>query len=166
MRSYTNIIDQVSLLLARAAAFFLLLMTLLIVAEILLWNLFGATTLIADEYSAYLMAGMIFLGAGYCLREKGHIQVSLVLDLLPRKLADFFYFISCLASTIVMGYLWYYLYKMVESTWRYGSMSGTMTRTPLSIPMLVVLLGATGFLLQLVAETVKTYQSIGSGRKN
>ncbi|MCU0560379.1 MAG: TRAP transporter small permease [Desulfobacterales bacterium] len=161
MPSLIRGIDQLSLLLARAAAVFLVLMALLILAEIFLWNLFGATTLIAEEYSSYLMAGMIFFGAGYCLREKGHIRISLLLHFLPLRLSRFLDFLACLVSTLFMGYLWWYLYKMLASAWRYSSMSGTLTRTPLSIPMMIVLLGATGFFFQLVAETFKTLQSIG-----
>jgi len=55
------------------------LMSVLILVEIFLWNIFEATTLIADEYSAYGLATIIFLGSGYCLKEKGHIRITLVL---------------------------------------------------------------------------------------
>jgi hypothetical protein len=53
------------------------LMTVLILVEILLWNTLGKTTLIADEYSAYGLAAIIFLGGGYCLKERGHIRITL-----------------------------------------------------------------------------------------
>jgi TRAP-type C4-dicarboxylate transport system permease small subunit len=43
------------------------------------------TTLIADEYSAYGLAAIIFLGAGYCLKEKGHIRITLVLGFCPNS---------------------------------------------------------------------------------
>ena len=46
------------------------------------------TTLIADEYCAYGLAAIIFLGAGYCLKEKGHIRITLVLGFLPEKVSQ------------------------------------------------------------------------------
>ena len=64
-----------------------------------------------------------------------------------------------------MGYLWWYLLKMVQATIRYNSTSGTLTNTPLWIPQTVMLIGAACFLLQLVATTVKTYGAIGSGEE-
>jgi len=137
-------------------------MTLLILVEILLWNTAKKTTLIADEYSAYGLALIIFLGAGHCLKERGHIRITLVLGLLPPRLARI---ITCLATaltTIFFGYLWWYLFKMVQSTLRYQTTSGTLTNTPLWIPQVMMLAGAACFFIQFVGTTLRTYQAIGS----
>ncbi len=139
------------------------LMTLLILLEIFLWNTFNKTTFIADEYSAYGLAAVIFLGAGYCLKEKGHIRITLVLGFLPEKLSRVITFIATGITTGFMGYLWWYLFKMVGATVRYSSTSGTLTNTPLWIPQTVMLVGATSFTIQFLAITIKTYQAIKSG---
>ena len=118
------------------------------------------TTLIADEYSAYGLAAIIFLGAGYCLKEKGHIRITLVLGMLPAKLTRVISFLATGLSTIFMGYLWYYLFLMVRSSIRYSSTSGTLTNTPLWIPQMLMLIGAASFVLQLVATTLATWQAI------
>jgi len=141
------------------------LMTVLILVEIILWNLFEKTTLIADEYSAYGLAAIIFLGAGYCLKERGHIRITLVLGFLPEKLSRIITFIATGLTTAFMGYLWWYLLKMVQATIRYNSTSGTLTNTPLWIPQAVMLIGAACFFLQLLATTLKTYGAIASGEE-
>jgi len=141
------------------------LMTILILVEIFLWNVFTKTTLIADEYCAYGLAAIIFLGAGYCLKEKGHIRITLVLGFLPTRAAAA---ITCAATALTtgfMGYLWWYLFKMVSAAYRYDSTSGTLTNTRLWIPQAVMLIGAAGFLLQLAGTTLKTYQAISSGEE-
>ena len=148
--------------LAKISAVTLGLMTLLILVEIFLWNVFTKTTLIADEYCAYGLAAIIFMGAGYCLKEKGHIRITLVLSFLPDRLARI---ITCAATgltTVFMGYLWWYLFKMVRSAYRYESTSGTLTNTPLWIPQTIMLIGAAGFFIQLVGMSFKTYQAISS----
>ncbi len=137
-------------------------MAVLILLEIFLWNTLEKTTLIADEYSAYGLAAIIFLGAGYCLKERGHIRITLVLGLLPAKLVRIISFLATGLSTLFMGYLWYYLYLMVRSSIRYGSTSGTLTNTPLWIPQALMLVGAACFLLQLVATSLATFQAISS----
>lgn len=165
MKALVRFIDSLSNWASKVSAVTLGLMTILILVEITLWNLFEKTTLIADEYCAYGLAAIIFLGAGYCLKEKGHIRITLILGFLPEKLSRVISFIATGITTAFMGYLWWYLLKMVQATIRYDSTSGTLTNTPLWIPQTVMLIGAACFLLQLVATTIKTYEAIGSGEE-
>ena len=165
MNSIIRITESISDWVARISAVTLGLMTILILVEIFLWNVFEKTTLIADEYCAYGLAAIIFLGAGYCLKEKGHIRITLVLGFLPEKTSQIITFLSSGITTIFMGYLWWYLFKMVRSTYRYNSTSGTLTNTPLWIPQTIMLIGAACFLIQLAATTIKTYQAIGTGEE-
>jgi TRAP-type C4-dicarboxylate transport system permease small subunit len=160
MNTLIEFIEKLSVWMARISAVFLGLMTLLILIEILLWNTIEKTTLIADEYSAYGLAAIIFLGAGYCLKEKGHIRITLLLGFLPPKLSRVITFGATGVTTLFMGYLWWYLFKMVGSAIRYSSTSGTLTNTPLWIPQTVMLIGAACFLIQLVGTTLKTYIAI------
>ncbi len=165
MKTLVRSIEGLSNWASRISAVVLGLMTILILVEITLWNLFEKTTLIADEYSAYGLAAIIFLGAGYCLKERGHIRITLVLGFLPERLSRVITFIATGLTTIFMGYLWWYLLKMVKATIRYSSTSGTLTNTPLWIPQTVMLIGAACFFLQLVATTIKTYGAIGTGEE-
>lgn len=160
MNTLARLADGLSDLTAKISAVILGLMTLLILVEIFIWNLFQKTTLIADEYSAYGLAAIIFLGAGYCLKEKGHIRITLILGFLSPGLARIITFVATMITTAFMGYLWWYLFKMVSSAFRYGSTSGTLTNTPLWIPQALMLLGAGIFFIQLVATSIKTCQAI------
>lgn len=157
--------EKMSDWMAGVSAVILGLLTLLILVEIFLWNIFQKTTLIADEYSAYGLAAIIFLGAGYCLKEKGHIRITLVLGFLPVMLARSITFAASCVTTGFMGYLWWYLFKLVQSSFRYNSTSGTLTHTPLWIPQAIMVVGASCFLLQLAGICIKTWYAIGSGEE-
>lgn len=163
MNKIIDIIEKISNVMAWVSAVLLGLMTVMILVEIFLWNLFEKTTLIADEYCAYGLAAIIFLGAGYCLKERGHIRITLILSMLPPKLSRVVTFVSTGITTVFMGYLWWYLFKMVRSAYRYDSTSGTLTNTPLWIPQTIMLIGAACFFLQLVGSTARTFQAIGRG---
>jgi TRAP-type C4-dicarboxylate transport system permease small subunit len=165
MNTLVGLIEKLSDWMAGISGVMLGLMTLLILVEIFLWNIFQKTTLIADEYCAYGLAAIIFLGAGYCLKEKGHIRITLVLGFLPEKLSRIITFLATTITTVFMGYLWWYLFKMVRSAVRYNSTSGTLTNTPLWIPQTLMLIGAACFFIQLVAVTIRTYQAIGTGEE-
>jgi len=165
MDTLARSIEKLSDWMAGVSAVALGLMTLLILVEIFLWNLFEKTTLIADEYCAYGLAAIIFLGAGYCLKEKGHIRITLLLGFLPKNLSSWITFLSTLVTTVFMGYLWWYLFLMVRAAYRYGSTSGTLTNTPLWIPQTIMLMGAACFSLQLLGTTIRTFQAIRTGEE-
>lgn len=165
MNRFASIIESLSDWAARVSAVVLGLMTVLILIEILLWNVANKTTLIADEYSAYGLALIIFLGSGYCLKEQGHIRITLVLGLLPKPLARLITFVATAVTTLFFGYLWWYLLQMVQSTIGYQTTSGTLTNTPLWIPQTMMLIGAACFLIQFVGTSIRTYQAIGSGEE-
>ncbi len=165
MNQIIRFTESLSNQMAKISAVLLGLMSVLILVEIFLWNLFEKTTLIADEYSAYGLAAIIFLGAGYCLKEKGHIRITLVLGLLPEKASRVITFISTVITTCFMGYVWWWLFKMVQATLRYGSTSGTLTNTPLWIPQTIMLIGATCFFIQLIGTSIKTFQAIETGEE-
>ena len=111
MNRIVRLIERLSDWMAGISAVMLALMTLLILVEILLWNTVSKTTLIADEYSAYGLAAIIFMGAGYCLKEKGHIRITLILSFMPRRLAATITFAATAVTTAFMGYLWWYLFQ-------------------------------------------------------
>ncbi len=146
--------------MAKVSAVLLGLMTLLILVEIFLWNTLQKTTLIADEYSAYGLAAIIFLGAGYCLKEKSHIRITLILGVLPETISKIIAFVATVITTSFMGYVWWYLFKMVSATYRYNSTSGTLTNTLIWVPQVIMLVGAACFFIQLVGTVLKTWQAI------
>lgn len=150
---------------AKLSAVILGLMTLMILVEISIWNAFEKTTLVADEYSAYGLAAITFLGAGYCLKDKGHIRISLVLVLLPELAARIIVCGATWLTTWFMGYMWWYLLKMVQSAIRYHSTSGTLTNTPLWIPQTIMLVGAACFFLQLLATALRTTFAVKTGEE-
>jgi len=163
MNAVIRIIETLSDWMAKVSAVMLGLMSILILVEIFLWNVFEKTTLIADEYSAYGLAAIIFLGSGYCLKERGHIRIPIILNLLPEKPTRVITFAASAVTTLFMGYIWWYLFKMVQSTVRYNSTSGTLTNTPLWIPQTIMLIGAACFFLQMIGTTLATYRAIGTG---
>jgi TRAP-type C4-dicarboxylate transport system permease small subunit len=115
MASLLHLVDRLNRGMAFVAAVLLGGTVLLILLEIFLWKFFQATTLIVDEYSAYGLAIFVFCSAGLTLHEGGHIRIELILSQFPERIAGWIEFVA----TGFMGYLLYYLYRMVASTWHY-----------------------------------------------
>lgn len=150
-------VDRLNDALAYLAAFVLGAIVLLILTEIFLWNTMKVSTIIADEYSAYGLAALVFLGAGYTLRNDGHIRITLITNHVPQPVAALLNRVAATVSTIFMAYLLYYLYRMIAATYRYQTTSGTLTDTPIWIPQAIMYAGAVAFFLQLLVITIRIY---------
>ncbi len=152
-------IDRLNDGFAYLAAIILAIVVVLILLEILLWNVFQVSTIIADEYSAYGLAILVFFGAGYTLRNDGHIRITLVVNHVPVTIARLLKRLAPTISCFFMGYLIYYLYRMIAGTYRYETTSGTLTETPVWIPQTIMFIGAIAFFLQLIALTIRAYKN-------
>nr|NJM04058.1 TRAP transporter small permease subunit [Desulfobacula sp.] len=95
-------------------------------------------------------------------RKRVSIRITWSWDSCPDLTARVITFVSTVVTTVFMGYLWWYLFKMVQSAIRYESTSGTLTNTPLWIPQTVMLVGAGCFFIQLFATSLKTLAAINT----
>lgn len=127
------------------------LMTILILAEVLLRTFLGKSTLIASEYSGYMLAGMIYLGLAYSFSQKAHIRITFLKERLrgwPLHILELF----CTAVAAVLCMLsTAFLWDMVKVSFQRGATAYTVAETPLWIPQAVVLIGMFIMTLQVLA---------------
>ncbi len=139
------------------AGVFLIATTLLIFSEITLRLLAGRSTLVAQEYSGYLLAAIIYGAAGYTLLKGEHIRVGLVyerlgprgqlwLDRIALALGLFF------ATLLVLAF-----YSLFADSLHYHTRSFTPARTPMVYPHGAVLVGAVMLWLGFFARLVETF---------
>ncbi len=76
----------------------LCVMACCIMLQVVLRYFFSAAAPWAEEVAVYSMVGAVYLGACLATRERAHIRVSLVYDILPPKLR--------LATVIAADFLW------------------------------------------------------------
>ncbi|MDZ7761827.1 MAG: TRAP transporter small permease [Desulfovermiculus sp.] len=126
----------------------------LIVLEVILRSFFGKSTLIASEYSGYLLAAMIYLGLGFSFREGAHIRITFLQNRMP-PLAYHWMDIFChLAAAFLCVLSTLFLFDTVLTSYERGLQAYTVAETPLYIPQAVVLLGLFLFSLQVLARLV------------
>ena len=157
MRPLVRLAEALVTLAGWVAGAFLIVTTALIFTEIALRLLLGRSTLVAQEYSGYLLAAMIYGAAGYTLLKGEHIRVGLVyerlsergklwLDRLALALGLFF------ATLLVIAF-----YDLFIDSLRYKTRSFTPARTPMVYPHGAVLAGAVTFWLAFFALLVRSF---------
>lgn len=138
-----------------AAGLSSLALTLLVTAEVLLRWTVGASTLVAEEWGAYLLVCIGFLGLGYTLRAGGLVQVELILNRLgsrSRRVARMGRLVAAAVVGVILGY---WLWQLTAQSYRLGTTSNFISRTPLWIPQAFSVVGMSFFVLQVVAEMAR-----------
>jgi TRAP-type C4-dicarboxylate transport system permease small subunit len=123
------------------SSFLLLAMVVLINVEVFGRYLFGFSTLIADEYSAYLFVGCTFLGFVYSFRRGHFLRVTLLVDRLWPKTQMVLHLISSMLGTILSWIVTWKAFKLAYLSFVYDSVSIQPSMTPLFIPQMVMPLG-------------------------
>lgn len=117
--------------LVGAAAF---LMGLSVAYDVVVRTLFGATTVWVVDVNAYLMGFITFLGAGYALREDGHVGVDIVVRRLSPRAQWAFRVISDLVVLVVTLVLLWLATEFWWSAWASGERSWGLFTVELWIP--------------------------------
>ena len=139
------------------AALFICVLTVLVAVSVLFRYVFNAPILFADEISQYMLVGIVFLALGYTMQQEGHIRVDLVVVLLPEK-----------AQKVVCGMMQvvFFLYALLltagavslfRTYLERGTRAFTMLETPLIYPSLLLVIGSTLLLLEIMIQILRRF---------
>lgn len=133
----------------------MLVIVLLISVEIFLRTLLRTSTLVADEYSGYLMVAVVFFGLAWTLGSDGHIRIGLLTSRLPDRWQKGF---DLLVHLFALAFCLYFLWHtglMVKDTRALDMRADSIAETPLWIPQLAMLAGLILLTLQIFAEILR-----------
>jgi len=127
------------------------LMALLILAEILLRTFFDKSTLIASEYSGYMLAAMIYLGLGFSFRKGAHIRITFLRERLKGWALHLLEVACTLIGSLLCVLSTVFLWEMVYTSYQRGATAYTVAETPLWVPQAIILVGLIIMTLQILA---------------
>jgi TRAP-type C4-dicarboxylate transport system permease small subunit len=128
------------------------LMMALVTFEVLLRTFANRSTLVADEMAGYLLVAMTFLGLAPSLRGGAFIRIDTYRDRLrggARRLLDVALVTAGLAYAVTVDW---YLWELLAGSWRLGTTSIQVSRTPLWIPQAVMAVGGLLLIVELLLE--------------
>lgn len=152
-------IDRCSLIGGYASGFFMVLIVILISVEILARTLFGVSTLIADEYSAYFFVAVVLLGLAFALKDGAHIRITLIQTRLSERGRRVLDLVSILFAMVLASYALFHSVEMVYDTWSLEMTADSISETPIWIPQVVIPVGLLLFILQLAANFIRRLSS-------
>lgn len=129
-------------------------MMALVTFEVLLRTFANRSTLVADEMAGYLLVAMTFLGLAPSLRGGAFIRIDTYRDRLrggARRALDAVLVVVALAYAATVDW---YLWGLLAVSWRLGTTSIQVSRTPLWIPQAVMAVGGLLLIVELLVELV------------
>jgi len=139
------------------------LMTVLIVVEVFMRYVVGRPPMVADEFSAYMLVAMSYLGAAYTFKEGGHVRITAFVSRLPTRVSNWLRVVTLAAGLIFSIVLTKSSYDLMAVSFKFKMASATWLNFPQQGPQMTLAIGFTILSLLLAVELAKTIMDAKSG---
>lgn len=155
MGTYIRLVSALSRAAGLLAVLLLVAAVVVVTQMVVARYLLKESTVWQTEFVTYAVVAATFLGSGYVLLLKGHVNI----DLLPnavgprtRHVLDVVNAVLCLAFCALLGWSsWHFFSEALVNGWK----TPTVWKLPLWIPTLPLPLGLALLFLQYVAELLR-----------
>jgi TRAP-type C4-dicarboxylate transport system permease small subunit len=165
MKRIAHIVEKIAYLGGYYSAWLVPLMMMLVVVEVFWRYVLHQPLMIADEFSAYMLVVLSYVGTAYTWRQGGHVRVTVLVSRLAPRAAGWIRFIGLILVLIFMIELDRVSYKMITYALQINLRSSTWLMVPLFWPQLTVFIGFILLTLLLVVDIVRTFIKIRTGEK-
>jgi TRAP-type C4-dicarboxylate transport system permease small subunit len=157
MRKLIKIIEKFTdIISGYLPAWTVFILMVMVLAEVVTRYIMRTPLSIADELGGFMLVGITFLGLAYTWKERSHVSVEIVTNMLTPGTRKKIKFVTLVIATIFCYPLIAGSYQLLQDSLLFGSRSGSWMRTPLVYPQSLLLIGSVLLLLQLIAEIFKT----------
>ena len=165
MKQIANFIEKISYLGAYCSGWLVPLMMMLVVVEVFMRYVLHQPLMLADEFSAYMLVAVSYLGTAYTWRQGGHVRVTVLVSRLSSRTAGWMRFIGLILVLIFMIELDRVSYKMITYALQINLRSSTWLMFPLFWPQLAVFIGFVLLTFLVVIDIVQAFIKIRAGEK-
>ena len=163
-------VDKISLAISKVAMWFVVFIVVIIFYEVVSRYVFESPTLWVNEMSLWV-GGMIYLLAGiYAMQRRGHIRITALYDIVPRKVQRVFDVIALLcilayaAGVAIGGYgsasRAFFLWEKFGTAWD-PPIPGTMKPLVIVVTLIVAIQAISNFIVDIRKDKVVQEKEIG-----
>jgi TRAP-type C4-dicarboxylate transport system permease small subunit len=163
MKRYRQIMDKIAYVCGLIGSGLVPIMVFMVAVEVFMRYVLKNPPMIADEFSAYMLVALSYLGLAVTWRQGGHVRITLLVSRLPVKLAGWLRLVVLIIIFIFMVAITHSAFSMVVYAYEINLRSDTWLTFPLIWPQLTVFIGFLMLTLLLPADIVKVYRKIRAG---
>ena len=164
MKQLASAIDRLANFVGYLSAWLVPIMMMLVVVDVFMRYVMQRPLMVADEFSAYMLVALSFLGFAYTWRQGGHVRVEVVVNYLPPRLYDWVRLIGLILTFIFMVEMDRVAFKMIAYALQMKMRSSTWMMFPLFWPQLTIFVGFVLLTLMLVGDIVQAGVKLRAGK--
>jgi len=138
-------------------------MVLLVAVEVFMRYVLHDPAMVADEFSAYMLVGLSYMGLAFTWRQGGHVRITLLVSRLPAIVAGWIRLCVLVMIFIFMIGITHAGWEMIVYARQIDLRSDTWLTIPLFWPQLTVFVGFLLLTLTLLLEIVRVTNKIRAG---
>ena len=128
------------------------LVLLLVVAQVVMRYVFNSPLTWSEELAVYVMVWMTFAGSVICMRDKEHVDVTVLVDHLPKGLQKLALLFSRLMSVLFLLVVIYYGFEFVLEN---RSVVSVANHINMALVYSIIPLSCLGMLYYVIRSIVK-----------
>lgn len=164
MKGLGRIADSLSNLAGYFSGWLVLVMMGLVFAEVFTRYVLRQPLMLGDEFSAYMLIALSFLGAAFTWKEKGHVRITALVSRLPIKAASWLRLITLVFVFLFVLGLCQANYGFMKFSFKLHMASPTWLHTPLQGPHMTMTIGFAFLLLVLIVDIARAIMNIRAGK--
>lgn len=162
-RRLAALVDGISKFTGWVAALSIVAAAFIVTEGVLARKLFGASTIWQIEASIFLLIFAVFVGAAFVQKNEHHLNVDLVVLLLPPKVRAVNLILVSIASCFLAGFLAWQSWPMWWDALREGERSESLWSPPMAIPYFFLPFGMTLLFLEYIVYIARKAGALWRG---
>ncbi len=148
--------ERISLIGAYVSAFLLIYMVCHILVEIFFRNVLDSSTYSQDEFVGYAVGAMTFLSLGHTFQRKALIRVNILTNSIKGLTSQIVEVLCILFTFFIISFFARYVWRSLTRNFERGTVSPTLTETPIWMVETVFFIGLSIFLFQMFISVIIT----------
>ncbi|MFC1955027.1 TRAP transporter small permease subunit [Chloroflexota bacterium] len=163
MDKFGRIIERVADFGGYFSGWLVPLMMILILFEVFMRYIMRQPPMVADEFSAYMLVALTYLGAAYTLKDKGHVRITALVSQLPARVSSWLRIFTIAINFIFTAFLAKAGFDLMIFSFQYHLASPSWLNVPLQGPQMPILIGFAILSILAGTELIKAIQLVLSG---
>lgn len=159
MKQFLRFIEGITVITGHICGWVVFSMMLLVLYEASMRYLFHRSPMLADEFASYMFVFLSFIGLAYTWRDKGHVRITNIIDILPQKVAHRLRLSMLVLAFACSVLLTKFSYDFLIITHKMHIRSSSWLTVPQEWPRGLLFVGFLLLTLQLIVEFIKISRS-------
>ena len=148
--------ERISLIGAYISACLLVYMVCHILVEIFFRTVLDSSTYSLDEFVGYAVGAMTFLSLGHAFQRKALIRVNILTNSIKGITSQIVEVLCILFTFFIISFFARYVWRSLTRNFERGTVSPTLTETPIWMVETVFFVGLSIFLFQMTVTAIIT----------